>query len=56
VPVIHLDSALLGDTVDRQKPHVVWCELVLDARISEPDNQFHRSTFPIAAGSSGRAA
>ena len=32
----------LGQSVDRQKAHIVRRELVLDARISEPDNQFHQ--------------
>src|ERR1019366_2881033 len=45
VAVVHPYAALLGNTVHRQKPHVVRCELVFDARIAEPDDQFHAAYF-----------
>src|SRR5664279_5064679 len=45
VAVVHPYAALLGYTVHRQKPHVVRCELVFDARIAEPDDQFHAAYF-----------
>src|SRR5664279_990916 len=45
VAVVHPHAALLGYTVHRQKPHVVRCELAFDARIAEPDDQFHAAYF-----------
>src|SRR5271165_5475373 len=45
VAVVHPHAALFGNTVHRQKPHVMRCELVFDARIAEPDDQFHAAYF-----------
>ena len=38
-------AALFGNAVHRQKTHVVRSELVLDARIAEPDDQLHSAYF-----------
>ena len=43
--IVHHHAALFGDAVHRQKPQVVRCELVFDARIAEPDDQFHAAYF-----------
>ncbi len=45
VAVVHHHAALFGDAIHRQKPQVVRCELVFDARIAEPDDQFHAAYF-----------
>src|SRR5215469_11053701 len=45
VAIVHYHAALFGDAIHRQKPQIVRCELVLDARIAEPDDQFHAAYF-----------
>src|SRR5215469_16427748 len=49
VAIVHHHTALFGNAVHRQKPQVVRCELVLDARIAEPDDQFHAAYFFFSA-------
>jgi hypothetical protein len=41
LPISYFDSALLGNQVDGEKSYVVRRELILLARISQPDNQLH---------------
>src|ERR1035438_3263971 len=38
IAIVHAHAALFGNAIHRQKTHVVRCELVLDARIAEPDD------------------
>src|ERR1035438_346476 len=45
IAIVHAHAALFGNAIHRQKTHVVRCELVLDARIAEPDDQFHSAYF-----------
>src|ERR1035437_7961705 len=45
IAIVHAHAALFGNAVHRQKTHIVRCELVLDARIAEPDDQLHRAYF-----------
>ena len=47
--LLDLHPALLGNAVDRQETQVVRCELILDARISKPDDQLHAlPSFPVS--------
>jgi len=41
MPVLDFDPPALGQAVNRQEPEVMGRELVFDARIAEPDDQFH---------------
>src|SRR6266571_724340 len=45
VPVIAHHTALLGNPVNREKADIVGRELVLDTRISQPNDQLHRGYF-----------
>jgi hypothetical protein len=46
VTVIDLCAMRFSDTIDSQKPYIVRRELVLDARIAEPDDQFQIALSP----------
>jgi hypothetical protein len=41
VPILDLDPPAFGQPVNGQEPEVMGRELVFDARIAEPDDQFH---------------
>ena len=39
--ISYFHAAVIGDAVDGEETQIVRRELVLDARIAQPDNQFH---------------
>ena len=35
------DERIIRNAINREKPQIVWRELVFNARVTQPDNQFH---------------
>src|ERR1700687_314639 len=46
--ISHFHAAVICDAVDREEAQIVWRELVFNARIAQPDNQFHAASIRSA--------
>ena len=47
LPVPDFNPQAACDPINRQKPYIMWRELIFDSGISETNDQFH-ATIPIS--------